>query len=147
MSVSGISSTSAYASIFFDTTSQQRSAQTLGGQSGGDTVSFSSEAMEMYQASKAEQQATASAEASEENLTSNGLQDSAEGEESLTGQAVSGGMKGGKGKPSGQSSEEDDDDDDDDTTTSWYDDWFESMYGDSTAAEDSMFTSLLEETK
>ncbi len=151
MSVSGISSTNPYANIFFDTTSQQRATTSLGGQSTGDTVRFSSEAIEMYQASKAEQQisnsASAQGEASEESLESIALEDEASGQETLTSQAVSGGMKGGKGKPSGGGASEEDDDDEDATITSWYDEWFESMYGETGATEDSFLTGFLEENK
>ncbi len=137
MSVSGISSANPYANIFFDTTQQRSNLSSMGQKSSSDTVHFSPEAMELLQASKAEQQLVAGAEAQEENATF--LEQS--GHESLAGMAISGGMRvGGGAKPNDADTDEEDDE-----SSQWYDELFETTYGEnalSTSAEE-IFNSTL----
>ncbi len=142
MSISGISGNSASANVYFDPITQQRNTSSLGDTSTGDTVTFSAEALEMYRASQVDK--TTIGENSDEGDST--LQSSLSDEESIGAQAMGGGMKAG-GKGGGGKSGEEDDDDEDDDTTSWYDDWFETVYGDESSTEDGLATNLFAEEK
>ncbi len=141
MSISGINNSNELTNIFYNPLAQQQQSSISSGNGGGDTVSFSSEAMEMYNAAKAEKQQASATQIGDETTDENSILSNIGDDESLTSQAMEGSKKGGGGK--GGKSEEDDDDEE----SSWYDEWFDTMYGTEDEASDQLLSEFLVENK
>ncbi len=143
MSISGIYSDSIYTNMLFGTSSVQSQAATSSGANKTDSVSLSSEAMDLYKASQAEKAAAVTALSSQDNNAESDFADdsSAQAESSLGEQAQAGGMRPKGGRPSGGSSE---DDDDDTESTEWYEDWYETTIG-LNADEESKFAAYMQD--
>ncbi len=140
MSISSIADTTSYASIYFNTTQQQSTEAKISSGSSQDSVSFSPEAMAMYQQAQEAKQAPSDTDTANDDANDSSLLESGKDEATLAEQAIAGGMKG-KGKGSGGGSE----DDEDDETTDWYDELLDSMYGTTDETEESIFNTLMGE--
>ncbi len=129
MSISSINESYSSNSIFFEALmQQQQQTQQISNYSTGstssDSVSISSEAMEMYKAMQAEKQALLAEEGTKDAQSTDSESSffsSIANEEQAVEKPKGGGGKGGGKK-------DDDDDDDDDDYTDWYEELIENKY-------------------